>query len=319
MKRFGIVGAGIIAAEHRRALMKRTDCEIVAVCDVVREKAEAVAAGTAARVYTDYRAMGEEETLDAVILNLPHFLHCEVSIYFLEKKVAVLVEKPMANSVSECDRMIAASEKNGAPLAIAHLQRYRPSVRALRELVATGKLGALCAVIDMNNYDYFQPSRPAWFLRKQQAGGGITMNYGAHGLDRLLSVTGATIESVVGAGNNFISDHDVEASSQLLVRLSNGASAAMTYCGTKVPTDENMAFYFTNGCARLKPASELFVSYGTEELVAVPLAPAALFEDQLDSFLRYVDGKESDIPTGVYGREIIRGLEQAFASMNVRR
>jgi len=231
----------------------------------------------------------------------------------------VLVEKPMANTVAECDRMIAASVKNGTPLAVAHPQRYRPSIRALRSLVAEGKFGPLCAVIDVCNYDYFQATRPAWFLRKEQSGGGITMNYGAHGLDKLLSVTGLTIESVVAAGNNFISEHDVEASSQLLVRLSNGASAAMTYCGTKVPTAEDTEFYFANGYAKLRNASELLVSYGTENPVAVPLPEATRFEDQLDAFLRYVDGKESDIPTGEYGREIIRGLEKAFETMNVRR
>lgn len=111
MKRFGIVGAGVIAAEHKKALMKRSDCIIAAVCDVVREKAEVIAEGTQARVYTDYHVMCEEVKPDAVIINLPHFLHCEATVYFLEKKTAVLVEKPMANTVSECNRMIAASEK----------------------------------------------------------------------------------------------------------------------------------------------------------------------------------------------------------------
>ena len=172
---------------------------------------------------------------------------------------------------------------------------------------------------DVYNCDYFQPTRPAWFLRKEQAGGGITMNYGAHGLDKLLSVTGGTIESVTAAGNNFINDRDVEACSQLLVRLSDGASAVMTYCGTKVPAAENMEFYFADGYAKLKNASELSVSRGTEEPAVVPLPDAACFEDQLDAFIRYIDGEESDIPTGIYGREIIRGLEQAFGSMNIRR
>ncbi len=319
MKRFGIVGAGIIAAEHKKALMKRSDCIIAAVCDVIREKAEVIAEGTQARVYTDYHVMCEEVKPDAVIINLPHFLHCEATVYFLEKKTAVLVEKPMANTVSECDRMIAASEKNGAPLAVAHLQRFRPSIRALRKIVAEGRLGALCAVTDVYNCDYFQPTRPAWFLCKEQAGGGITMNYGAHGLDKLLSVTGGTIESVTAAGNNFINDRDVEACSQLLVRLSDGASAVMTYCGTKVPAAENMEFYFADGYAKLKNASELSVSRGTEEPAVVPLPDAACFEDQLDAFIRYIDGEESDIPTGIYGREIIRGLEQAFGSMDIRR
>ena len=91
MFRIGVVGAGIIGASHKSALLADPDCEMTAVCDIALASAERLAEGTKARVYTDYREMAEREALDAVILNLPHFLHCDTSVFFLERGISVLV------------------------------------------------------------------------------------------------------------------------------------------------------------------------------------------------------------------------------------
>ena len=87
MKRIGIVGTGIIGKSHKEAIDGNDQCCLVAVCDVVREKAEELAVGTDAKVYTDYKEMAAEVEMDAVILNLPHFLHKDVTIFFLERKI----------------------------------------------------------------------------------------------------------------------------------------------------------------------------------------------------------------------------------------
>ena len=87
-----------IRDRHKAALLGNSSCELAAVCDITAEQAGQLAEGTNARVYTDYREMQEAEQLDAVILNLPHYLHKEVSVFFLEHHIAVLVEKPMANT-----------------------------------------------------------------------------------------------------------------------------------------------------------------------------------------------------------------------------
>ena len=313
MRRIGVVGAGIIGASHKTALLASPDCDMTAVCDVVLASAERLAEGTGARVYTDYREMAESERLDAVILNLPHFLHCDVSVYFLERGVSVLVEKPMANTVAECDTMIAAAERGGAKLAVGHVQRYFEAYRYIRELVRSERLGKLCQITETRNIDYF-PNRPAWFLDRRKAGGGIIMNYGAHTLDKIFYSTGLRVESVTAAGNNFLTDDTVEATAQMLVRFGGGVSGAFSYCGCHGPTYYQTDFYFTGGVARVSGGVYLSVAEGRNALTDVPLDyEKDIFVAQLAELVKLLRGEESEIVSPVYGREIISTLEKAVS------
>ena len=98
MFKIAIVGAGLIGKVHSDAIFSNPECELVAVCDVNEEKAKEIAEKHDAKCYADYKKMADEAEMDVVILNLPHFLHCEVTVFFLEKGINVLVEKPMANT-----------------------------------------------------------------------------------------------------------------------------------------------------------------------------------------------------------------------------
>ena len=313
MIRIGIVGAGIIGASHKNAITEHKDCCLTAVCDISLEKAQHLAEGTQAHVYTDYREMQEAEHPDAVILNLPHFLHKEVSVYFLNQKVAVLVEKPMANTVQECDEMIEASRRNNTPLAVGHVQRYFACYRKLRELMHENRFGKLCQITETRNTYYFNEKRPKWFLNKKQAGGGILMNYGAHTLDKIFYTTGLKAESVTAAGSNFLTEDDVEASAQLLVKFVGGVSALLSYCGCRVPNQYENYFYFTDGAAKIVNSHELWLAEPGEEFHRVELKEKLTFHWQLEEFLKLMAGKESEIATPEYGREIISVLEKAFA------
>ena len=98
MLKIGIVGAGTIGRMHAEAIRNRADCVLAAVADVVPGRAEELADG--ALCFTDYTQMCMQSALDAVIINLPHGLHCEAGVYFLSHGVSVLMEKPMANTAA---------------------------------------------------------------------------------------------------------------------------------------------------------------------------------------------------------------------------
>lgn len=316
MFRLGIVGAGAIGISHKNAILKNPDCEIVAICDLAEEKAVQLAEGTDARTYTDYRVMAAAETLDGVILNLPHFLHKDVTIFFLEKGVPVLIEKPMANTAEECDAMIAASEKTGTPLAVGHVQRYYPCYNVLKEMIEKETLGKLCSITEVRNLSYFE-NRPRWFLTKNQAGGGILMNYGAHTLDKIFYVTGKPIVRLCAAGNNFLTEDDVEASAQLLFTLEGGVSASCTYCGCKVPMFYETNFYFTNGMAQVRGGQELWLSEGNQPLerADIDYGDKNVFDCQLIELVKLLKGEENHIATPAYSKEVIVALEQAFSQI----
>ena len=115
MLKIAIVGTGIIVKHHIFAIGQLRDIEIVALCDVNEEKAKLYSEQCGVPYVLDYKELPSKFDFDAVILNLPHGLHCEVSEFFLDAGKHVLVEKPMANSLEECERMIAAA-KDSFPL-----------------------------------------------------------------------------------------------------------------------------------------------------------------------------------------------------------
>ena len=316
MKRIGIIGAGLIGRQHKNAIQKNPACCVGAICDVVIEKAQELAVGTEANVYTDYREMERAEELDAVIINLPHFLHKEVAIYFLERKVAVLVEKPMANTVEECDAMIAAAKSTGTPLAVGHVQRYFEPYRKVRELIQTEELGKLCLVTESRNGFYFHEKRPKWFLEKKKAGGGILMNFGAHSVDKLMYTTGASVVDVAANGNNRLNDADIEASAQVLLQLSNGVSVSLSYSGCYAPAMEEVIFYFTKGCAKIIGLHQLWISREGSEYQLEDLgSPRVMLEAQLAEFVKLLDGEPSEVVGPEYGREVVKVLNEAFSQI----
>lgn len=306
MFKIGLVGTGIIAESHKDAILKTDELKITAVCDIDPQKAETAAEGTDANIYTDYREMAKKEDLDCVILNLPHFLHKEVSVYFLQKGISVLVEKPMANTVSECEEMIAAAKKSSAKFGIGHVQKYFDCYRILKDIIDSGKLGKLCSITETRNIHYFTEVRPKWFLNKKLAGGGIVMNYCAHTLDKIIYATGLEIEDVHAFGNNFVSDDDVEATCQVLLKLNGGVTAALTYCGAKVPTQYDTYFYFTEGTVAIKDGgSSMSVLRLGEEPVVYDFDTRDIFERQITELVKMLKGEENEIVTPETGKKII--------------
>lgn len=313
MLKIAIVGAGIIAKNHKNAVVAHPDTELVAVCDVVEERAVELANGTDARTYTDYKVMAENEEFDAVILNLPHFLHKEVSVYFLDRKVSVLVEKPMAITVEECKAMDEAAKRNGVKLAVGHLQRYYDCYQEIKKIIEDGRYGELCSVTEVRNVDYFT-GRPQWFLSKKLAGGGIVMNYCAHTLDKFFYLCGTDVDKVCANVFNKMNDLDVESHAQVLLRMKNGVSASFSYSSSVNDYMYETYFYFTNGVARVKSGRYLELSQKGKPFERMELDYGRdPMDDQFKEFVKLIKGEEANIVGYEIGEKVISVIEQIFA------
>jgi predicted dehydrogenase len=137
---FGVIGLGEIGQHHLEGLRRSPDATVNAIADPRRELAETAGSG-GARIYTDYRELLEDDEVAAVSVCVPHHLHLEITLAAIEAGKHVLVEKPLALSVDECDEIIAAARDRGVTVGVSHNQLfYPPHVRA-RELIADGSLG----------------------------------------------------------------------------------------------------------------------------------------------------------------------------------
>lgn len=185
--RFALVGCGVIAPTHARALLGLPDrAELVACSDVVPGRARALAAelGIEARAYADVLA---DPTIDAVTVCTPSGLHAEVGVPALLAGKHVVVEKPMDVSLEACDRLLAAQARSGATLAVVSQHRFDAASQAVKAAVDAGVLGRLvlaeARVPWYRTQEYYDSGewRGTWAMD----GGGALVNQGVHTLDLL--------------------------------------------------------------------------------------------------------------------------------------
>ncbi len=190
--RFGILGCGVIADYHARAIESLPDAELVGVVDNSAERAAVFAEKYGVRVYANYEEMLADPMIDAVCICTPSGMHAKNSLDALEAKKHVVVEKPMALSTEDADKIIRACRESGRILTVICQLRFSEGVQKLKALVedqAFGRLG-LCDLYMKywRSPEYYAES--AWKGTRAMDGGGALMNQGIHGVDALLYILG---------------------------------------------------------------------------------------------------------------------------------
>jgi predicted dehydrogenase len=137
----GIVGIGSMGRNHARVLAQMPEVNLAALADVDEATVNQIARTYKANAYTDYRQMLETEHLDVVTVAVPTSMHLEVTLAAIAHGAHVLVEKPLAFSVAECQQMIDAATARNVRLAVGHIERFNPAILELKRRLRTGELG----------------------------------------------------------------------------------------------------------------------------------------------------------------------------------
>jgi predicted dehydrogenase len=190
--RTALVGCGKVGTIHAAALAGLAEAEFVAACDADAGRAEAFAARYGARPFTDVGAMLREAGVEAVVIGTPHPLHAEPAVRAAEAGVHVLVEKPMAASLADCDAMLDASRQSGVTLGVISQRRWYEPVRRMKDAIDAGKIGkpglGVFLMYSWRDASYYR-SDP-WRGRWDTEGGGVLVNQSPHHLDMLLWLMG---------------------------------------------------------------------------------------------------------------------------------
>lgn len=304
--RIGLLGAGAVGAHHVRAAAGAGGYAIAAICDVRREAAEALAA-PGVEVYDDYRTMITEANLDGVIITTPHALHAQQVVQAAEAGLHVLVEKPMATTVEDCSRMIEVCRDAGVLLAVAHVIHFDPVARETRALIASGEFGDPLLIAHRRSAHYEPNSRPAWFFDPILAGGGIVLNVGTHGLDRIQWFGGGTVRRVssVVRGREGI---DVETDSLALIELANGVTASVVLTSRGTPYYDETDVVMPEVTLRVSASDGLLLLRDGNITTLVEAGPSHLrtaFRSQLDGFVSAARGDGGEYIDGAYGRSVV--------------
>lgn len=244
--RIGIIGTGGIAnGKHMPSLAKVKNAEMVAFCDIVEERAQEAAkkyGAEGAKVYTDYRQLLEDKTIDVVHVCTPNDSHAEISIAAMEADKHVMCEKPMAKTAEGARRMVETAKRTGKKLTIGYNNRYRPDSLHMKQVAESGQLGEIYYAKALA---IRRRAVPTWgvFLDEEKQGGGPLIDIGTHALDLTLwmmdnykpvSVTGSVFHKLGSKENaaNAWGPWDpkkftVEDSAFGFIKMENGATIVL--------------------------------------------------------------------------------------------
>ncbi|AZV58171.1 Gfo/Idh/MocA family oxidoreductase [Clostridium sp. AWRP] len=230
--KFAILGCGRISYKHVEALAaNKAEAVLVAVCDLVEEKAEQrkseyieKVGDAKVSVYTDYKKMLEEQDIDVVTIATESGYHPEIAMYCMNNKKHIICEKPMALSIKDADDMIECSKKNNVKLCVSHQNRFNKPVQRLRSAVEENRFGRLvngtARILWNRNMGYYHqaPWRGTWKLD-----GGTLMNQCIHNIDLLQWMMGGEIDTVYAQCDTFLRDIEAEDFGAIVIRFKNGA------------------------------------------------------------------------------------------------
>ena len=306
--RVALFGCGWIQDFHARAV-QALGHEVAAVANHREETARAFAERHGIpRVTTDWEAVAQSDGVDAVVIGTPNALHAPQGIAALDAGKHVLVEKPMAISVVECDAMIAAAEASGARLMVAHCWRFHADVRAMHERIAAGELGDVVKTRGYGMHDGWGPD--GWFADPALAGGGALPDMGVHAIDtaRFLLGDPEPVRVCATIGTRY-GDYAVDDDGILLISWSQGTNSVVE-SGWWQPHKEGLEaeteVYGTGGYARIFPREEPSEDY---EHCTQPM-----YTTQMQEFFDAIEEGRDARPSGRDGRVVIDIVEQAYAS-----
>ncbi|MCW3814372.1 Gfo/Idh/MocA family oxidoreductase [Micromonospora sp. DR5-3] len=305
--RVGVVGAGSVAALHLDAAAGLPEVEVAAVCDVRLPAAEQLAAGFGARAYADHTAMFAAGGLDGVLVTAPHSLHAPITVDAAAAGLHVLVEKPMATTLEDGQRMIDACATHGVRLAVGHVLHFLPTVREAWRILRSGSLGRPVVITERRTARYERGSRPDWFFDPVLAGGGILMNVGTHSIDKAQWLGDAPATSVHGYVWNR-PGAEVETESVGLLELANGVRVVLSVTGTGLPFRDETEVVCEHGALRLSRSDGLWTYRGDDAVQVVTPEQddiVVAFREQLADFVASCRDGRTPAVDAAYGQSVV--------------
>jgi phthalate 4,5-cis-dihydrodiol dehydrogenase len=201
----------------------------VAGADINPRALQTFKAKYGAKTYASIEALCDDPDVDTVWIATPNTCHCPHTILAAERGRHIIVEKPMAISLAEAERMIAAAERHGVQLLCGGSRSSSAVVRTMREVVVSGEIGALRAMTTWSATDWMlRPRRPDELDVSQ--GGGVVYRQAPHQVDSVRLLAGGKVSSVRGVTGQWMAPrHTAPGVFSALLECENGAMATLVY------------------------------------------------------------------------------------------
>jgi predicted dehydrogenase len=324
----GLVGSGFMGRTNAETVAKYLKHAKLAAITGGR-RAAAIAQEYGIPAEPDLHALLARGDVDVVMISTPHAAHAEQAVAAAQSGKHILLDKPMATSVADCNRILAAVKKAGVRLMIMYGQRFRDCNIEAHRLVRSGAIGQVTMMQEMQLAGGGLASLPPWQSLPENVG--ILVGHGVHNIDRIRWITGAEVRSV-SAQVQRDPDTGVELSSMVLMRLTSGAMATLwaswSIASPAFPhTNSRALIAGTDGNLDLDAYGELRLGRGKEWTLAAlqppidwagqgALSPVRMeaYRRQHQEFIDAVLEERQPSVTGEDGRAAVAVAQAAYQS-----
>lgn len=331
--RVGILGCGNRAKSHISTLNEVPEIEVAALCDLVphkmRRRAELIEEGPEPEMYTDMEKMVQQDGLDAVAVVLPNYLHKRGAVTALDAGNHVLCEKPMALTVSNCNDMIAAAERNGKALQIGTQRRHSDNFNMLVEAIRESPVGKILQS-DVSTYrgdwrvpaeDEYPPGVEYWRMNQSKCGG-VVYEMGAHLIDVnnwVFDSQPVAVTAIQDVNNLSLRSRNSTDHAGVMVQYANGA--VMNYGGNLYNHGAGNpdSFFAVNGTVEFS-VDRMTIHYRDSEQRDLPETETKSLPErngtlgQWKYFARVMAGEATAHPDGYVGRQTIEICQGAIVA-----
>ncbi|HSB28309.1 MAG TPA: Gfo/Idh/MocA family oxidoreductase [Pyrinomonadaceae bacterium] len=312
---FGLIGCGDIAQKRVAPVLSSSPvCKLVAVSRARSQFAESFAKKFGAlRWYADWRELLQDKDIAAVYVATPVHLHAEQTIAAIEAGKHVLCEKPMALTVVDCNRMIAASNRQNVKLGVAYYRHFYPVVVRIKQIINEGEIGTVVAA-QMNAFEWFDPPADhprSWVLKKQLSGGGPMFDFGCHRIEVLLDIFGS-VDEVKAMSSNKLFRREVEDVATVIIDFERGPIATLTVAHSAREPQDTLDIFGSKGSIHVPVLNEGKLRVLTEAGVREEFYPPAanLHQPLIEDFARAIMEDRSPVVDGAIGLAVAQIEEE---------
>ncbi len=228
--RVGMCGLGVASTQVLPAFSVLTNVKVTAAADVRQEALDKFASQFGGETYLSVEEMCKSPNVDCVFVSTPNHLHAEHVIMAAEHKKQIIVEKPMAVTIAECEAMNAAAKRNGVRLMQGHTKMAEAPVRMMGEIVRSGELGKLGMIHNWNYTDLiYRPRMPHELITAK--GGGAVYLQAPHQVDILRYIGGGMVRSVRGMIGDWRPERPTDGAYTAYLEFEDGTPATAVYNG----------------------------------------------------------------------------------------
>ncbi|RLI84463.1 gfo/Idh/MocA family oxidoreductase [Archaeoglobales archaeon] len=296
----GVIGVGAIGKHHARVYSEIDTVNLVGVSDINENVGKEVANTFKTKFYTDYIELLEK--VDAVSIAVPTSLHVDVGVVAAKHGVHMLVEKPIADSITNAERLIKEARKNKVKMMVGHIERFNPAILVLKDLAKKGELGDILTMMAERVGPYSPRIRDV----------GIIIDLAVHDIDTISYIYEKRAKEVYTiAGNSF---HTSEDHASILLKFPGNRAGIINTNWLTPKKIRKLTSVGTGSVARVDYLSQDLELIKSDGIFGIDVPKKEPLRNEIEEFLRCIEEGKKPSPSGEDGKYVLEVAISAIRS-----